>query len=110
MGSVGARRQSSASSSGARSPTMTSSSSRDFLSNVSSELNDFAQQTTSLFSDIFGEYGVSVCLSLVLVGFKQVVRIDEFSLFLSESNGRLFFCTYEIMANFFVIVYFFVPV
>lgn len=56
MGSVGARRPSSASSTGARSPTMTSSSSRDFLSNVSSELNDFAQQTTSLFSDIFGKY------------------------------------------------------
>ncbi|KAB7507524.1 MAP kinase-activating death domain protein [Armadillidium nasatum] len=29
-------------------------SSKDFLSNVSSELNDFAQQTSSLFTDIFG--------------------------------------------------------
>ncbi|XP_066959649.1 MAP kinase-activating death domain protein isoform X26 [Macrobrachium rosenbergii] len=56
-GGMNSRRQSTASSSGARSPTMTSSSSRDFLTNVSSELNDFAQQTSSLFSDIFGARG-----------------------------------------------------
>ncbi|XP_071548982.1 MAP kinase-activating death domain protein isoform X5 [Panulirus ornatus] len=57
VGSIGTRRQSTASSTSARSPTMTSSSSRDFFSNVSSELNDFAQQTSSIFSDIFVENG-----------------------------------------------------
>ncbi|KAG0714005.1 MAP kinase-activating death domain protein [Chionoecetes opilio] len=64
-GGQGGRRVSGASSGGARSPTMTSSSSRDFLSNVSSELNDFAQQTTSLFSDIFGRKGLVEKSSLI---------------------------------------------
>lgn len=99
MGSVGTRRQSSASSSGARSPTMTSSSSRDFLSNVSSELNDFAQQTTSLFSDIFGE-----CVASVFVGVGgdgQVTRIDEFVLFLAKVTTD--FCTYEFIVSFVIV-------
>ncbi|XP_066959648.1 MAP kinase-activating death domain protein isoform X25 [Macrobrachium rosenbergii] len=64
-GGMNSRRQSTASSSGARSPTMTSSSSRDFLTNVSSELNDFAQQTSSLFSDIFGRKGLVEKSSLI---------------------------------------------
>lgn len=96
MGGMGGRRPSSASSAGARSPTMTSSSSRDFLSNVSSELNDFAQQTTSLFSDIFGKYGAYLLVSSFL-GCCQVVRVvmREFIyynlLFFNENHLRFLY-------------------
>lgn len=48
------------------------SSSKDFLSNMGIEFNDFAQQTSSLFSDIFGEFRIVLILLIMFLSYPYV--------------------------------------
>lgn len=46
---------------------------RDFFSNISSDLNGFAAQTSSMFSDLFGTFGIFSYNTLIIKNSNNII-------------------------------------